>query len=884
MQSIERRARDSLYRFTLMHPERYGNLDAYRSKNADFRELLRRVLPDGWTVTETPGVWCEARPPEHRIPDTGFKIHLSTTHDRAREILEATVPILMEERVVFKVLVDEQILDLSNSHTWGRGACGKFVTVYPLDVDQMRRLMERLHEATKSFEGPYILSDKRYKGSKVLFYRYGAFRGFQRINVYGELMPVLRTDDGRLIPDLRLPYFMLPEGVDDPFPDDDEADAETIIHGRYKAVSALGTSSKGGVYKCIDLETHTEVVVKEARPHVNRGRGNPYDAVDCLKNEHRILKLLEGTGAAPRAIEYFQDWEHSFLAMELVRGRQLSAHMASGDFSLILMSDPSAAELRRYCEEFASIAREVIAGLRAIHERGVVIQDISPRNIMLDREQGKVTFIDFEAAYADGGDAATRSPLVRIFTPGFGVEKWSGGRPTVSDDYRALSRVLGEFLYPPTPFFSLAPDHRRQMLSHVAKEKGVPEAFVRLVFGVEEQPEKVDELLAEATRSVNDITAPGPIPPLREDDGLRRIVGEIGGYINDRIRSGSDPLDLPTDYRQFSTNRLSAAYGASGVALFLQRAGVEIPGVFLDALLGEASKIDTKSYAPGLYVGSSGIAWTLLELGMREEAERLMDVAAKSPLLLENADLFYGAAGFGLANLFFLKRLGDERYLKGAVAAFDAIKPKLKSSERGYFYENSGEVYHSLAFGASGIGYFALRLYQATGEEEHLDYAKGLFRFDLASAEEKQGLPLFFRSKRERVYYPYWNIGSAGIGSVALRFYEALKDERYVQIAQAIGRYLAGKYTVFPTNFAGMAGIGGFFVDLHRATGEGSYLEEARRFVDRIMLFAIEKPSGVVFPGEELLRISTDYGTGSAGTGTLLHRIVAGGGVPYFDL
>ena len=80
-----------------------------------------------------------------------------------------------------------------------------------------------------------------------------------------------------------------------------------------------------------------------------------------------------------------------------------------------------------------------------------------------------------------------------------------------------------------------------------------------------------------------------------------------------------------------------------------------------------------------------------------------------------------------------------------------------------------------------------------------------------------------------------------------------------------------------------MAGIGNFFVDLHRRTGEAGYLEEARRFADRVMLFAIEKPGGLVFPGEDLVRISTDYGTGSAGIGTFLHRILTGDGLPYLD-
>ncbi|MFY0577841.1 hypothetical protein ACN28S_29135 [Cystobacter fuscus] len=62
--------------------------------------------------------------PEPSFPDTGFKIHVSTAHDRAREILTTVVPLLVAERVAFKVLVDEFVLDLSNSHMWARGASG----------------------------------------------------------------------------------------------------------------------------------------------------------------------------------------------------------------------------------------------------------------------------------------------------------------------------------------------------------------------------------------------------------------------------------------------------------------------------------------------------------------------------------------------------------------------------------------------------------------------------------------------------------------------------------------------------------------------------------------------------------------------------------------
>jgi uncharacterized protein YyaL (SSP411 family) len=260
-----------------------------------------------------------------------------------------------------------------------------------------------------------------------------------------------------------------------------------------------------------------------------------------------------------------------------------------------------------------------------------------------------------------------------------------------------------------------------------------------------------------------------------------------------------------------------------------------------------------------------------------------MDSAGSSPILFDNADLFYGAAGWGLANLYFFDKLGDDKYLRSAALAFDKIKPMLSKDKDGYSYKNTGAVWSGLAHGASGIGYFALRLSQVTRREEHLEVAKRLFDFDLAKAEEEEGHVVFRRSVGEQMSYPYWRIGSAGIGCVAVRFHAALGDERYIAMARRIASYLTGAYSVFPTNFIGMGGFANFIIDMYRHTGEEAYGDEARRLVDRILLFAIEKPAGIALPGEDLLRLSTDYGTGSAGTGTIIHRIVAGGGIPYLD-
>lgn len=882
MADIERRAGRNIFLFTLGHGERYSCLARYRSRRAEFRTLVRGLLPDGWALGEGEGIWCMARPPVERMPDAGFKIHLSATNKTASALISAVVPILVTEGVSFKFLVDEAMLDFNNSSCRDSGSCGKFITIYPADINRFRWLIEHIHEATANFDGPYILSDKRYEGNKVLFYRYGAFRGRAHVNVYGEMEMFLVAPDGQIIRDVRFPYFSLPSGVADPYPAVEHEVVEPVLKGRYKATRMMSSSSKGGVYRCIDLETGVEVVVKEARPFVNRGQQTPYDAIDCLKNEHEILKLLESTGVTPRVLDLFQDWENEFLIMELAGGVPLSAYRASEGFSILFMTRIDKADLQRYCTEFIGIARRLLDGTRAIHARGVVIQDLAPQNLLFDPESLKVTFVDFEAAYADreGG----RGPIIQVHTPGFGEEKRGRDeRATTDDDYRALGSVFGDLLYPVTPFFTIAPQSRGPLLKHFAKEKGIPKALVRLILGVGDQPERIDALLSEAEQSLKDITAPAPLSPLRQDADLRRIINEIVSYLRSQTCCGDDPLDLPTDYRRYTTNGLNVAYGAAGIASFLRRVTGEAPEAMLDALLVEASRIDNDHYAPGLYVGTSGIAWTLLDLGLRREAEALMNVAARSPLLFESADMFYGAAGFGLANLFFFEQLGGEEYLAHAIDAFHSIRSKLQRVDAGYFYESAGDVYHGLAHGASGIGYFMLRLYQATGQEEHLEYGRGLLNFDLASAEERGETLVFRRSAREPVLAPYWRSGSAGIGCVALRFHAVLNDARYLHMARKVAQCLEGKYSVSPANLSGMAGIGHFFLDMHLATREGSYLDEARRFVDRIMLFAVERPAGIVFPGEGLLRVSTDHATGSAGIGAFLQRILTCTGIPFFD-
>jgi hypothetical protein len=52
--------------------------------------------------------------------------------------------------------------------------------------------------------------------------------------------------------------------------------------------------------------------------------------------------------------------------------------------------------------------------------------------------------------------------------------------------------------------------------------------------------------------------------------------------------------------------------------------------------------------------------------------------------------------------------------------------------------------------------------------------------------------------------------------------------------------------------------------------------EALQRLIAGILLFKVEKPNGISFPGYELYRLSCDFATGSAGIALFLHEYLTG--------
>lgn len=873
---------DDSYFYLHADPELFEPLERFQAQERDFIQPVRRILPEDWRLGRK-SIWVHASPPLASIPAHGWKIHLSATLANAPAILTTTARILAPLNVPFKFSADKTILQMVNGKRWSRGGAGKFVTLYPRDQEQCGELLESLHRALIGYNGPYILSDRRYRDSGVVYYRFGGIHPTRRLDVEGKAVPVMQLQDGQIMDDERTPFFRLPSGMTDPFatPSDPGREGEeegeaTLKNGRYRIESVISFSNPGGVYVALDQETGQKVLIKEARPFTNVSpRGT--DAVWLLKKEHRLLTLMADTAVAPRPIDFFKDWEHHYLVEELIDGRVLRGFMAQHTPGLRtrLTADYAREFFARYRHVFGRISR----ALALLHERGIVFSDLSHYNVMVLKDGEDIRLIDFEGAYEQGIDIPTV-----LYTPGFApAQVIEEGTATPADDYFALGGLMLAGLIPINSLMALNPRAHEPFLAAMTRDLGLP---VPLAESIRELMVQDRTLRPELPRVIAVLAADHPVEPdlsraaWTDDDRAecQAMLDRTLDYIAAKADVSRQDRLFPADPAVFATNPLSVAHGACGVASVLLRArGVVEPAV-LDWILSRP--IAAEDYPPGLYIGLSGIAWSLLELGLREKAEDAMRIASGHPLVWTSPDLFHGAAGWGMAQIRFFLETGNEEYLDRAKDAGRFLLGSRQEEDGRCWWPAQGATCCGLAHGASGVSLFLLYLYRVTGHEEFLTAGHQGMQFVASRALRNPEGGLTWKAKEgELTFTPYWRWGSAGIGSVLLRYRRVLGDPTYgTKILDGLLVDTDRKYTIFPGRFFGLAGIGDFYLDLAELGGDReTALAGARKVLSGIRLFQLERPAGVAFPGETLSRISCDYGTGGAGIALFLHRLLHGG-------
>ncbi|MEE1783795.1 class III lanthionine synthetase LanKC [Streptomyces sp. SP17BM10] len=829
-------------------------------------------VPPGWRRSRD-GVWVYLHPEGVTLPEQGWKVHVSGALDEAPQIIDTVIGFCRDERVSVKFLASPEIVLKANSKYAPRGSSGKLLTLYPLDEQELRRVLEGLEPLLKGRRGPYILSDLRWRDS-LLFVRYGAFRQLYCLDAQGRTVSALRDADGRLVPDLRRPVFSVPQWVEVPAFLAAQIEARALEQGApeefpYTIERALHFSNGGGVYKARDRRDGRLVVLREARPLAGLDQHGA-DAVVRLHRERDMLRRLDGLDFVPRLYEHRVVWEHEYLVEEFVEGEKLERFLFTGRHPL-LDGDAGPERIAEYTAQALDFAEQLAAMLRTLHERGVAFGDLHPGNVMV-RPDGRLALVDFELAFdlADGVPPA-------FGAPGFISPAARSG--TAVDEY-ALA-CLRLFLFLPLTFLIELDSAKAGHLARAAAERfALPDGWAQelvarlaaatggaLPAGRVELATRADGAGAGAgaagTRAV-DTGATGTgaaavLPALDDPAGVRRVMDDLAeGILAAATPHRTDRL-YPGDPEQFARAGVDLAHGASGVLYALAEAGYPVPGEHVEWLLRAAR--DPKVVRPGLYDGLHGAALALERMGRRDDA---LDVLRRAGTLREvrsglgvlGADLASGLAGIGLNLLHFADRCADPSLAEEAVTVAGVLTgPEAPALGRGRV---------GLLHGGSGVALFLVRLFEHTGEARWLQAAEAALARDLATARlDGKGL-LLTEDDRATAYL---GAGSAGAAVAARALLRHRDDPRLAEAVEQAERACAAEFVLMPGLFEGRAGL----ICALAGSSSPQVRGQAARQVERLAWHLVRHEGRAAVPGHQLFRLSTDLATGSAGVLLALH-------------
>ncbi|WP_214413204.1 class IV lanthionine synthetase LanL [Sphaerisporangium fuscum] len=832
----------------------------------------REIYPD-----ET---WISVHDPRFDIPVQGWKIHVSARPGTLTETLDRVLPILLSAPCDFKVARSAEVLRELNHGDRDPGVVGKALTVYPAQ-DAIVELGHALADALTGMTGPRIVSDRRIRRDAPVYYRYAPFAPQYRVDENGDFELVVVGPDGERLPGAARPEYFCPPWATDPFrpapasPTPDEApsaasgeapsgaEGARIIGGRYRVTSGVVRGPRGNVYRATDADGR-RIVVKEARAYVGEGA----DGIDMrmyLRNDRRILQALAGVDGVPELIDHFRHGEDEFLVMTDAGSRDLHRYVGENG---LFFDDP--ADTGR---DLGVLASRLLEVLDAVHARGVVIRDLSPKNIVLG-EDGRCTLIDF-------GNSRYEGLQLPGWSRGYSTPDQHTGRPSEpADDYFSLGATLfyaatgmNPIIIDPDPLRGL--ERTLMCLDRLfpGVTTGVRGLLPRLL---SLDPAERTEAAAEIRAGRHGRTAPTsrrPCPP------APKLTGDLLASMLDHtrrecVRFAEHLMEGPEDVRRSSPPVTNVYGGSAGIGMELLQHG-ESRQVGADLARWTARVMPPTTLPPALYFGRTGTALFLTAARLTAAP----DLGTPEPVTFtgtQRGDQAHGVAGIGAGHLSLAALDPDPRHLELAArcakllvagdfsAAEDAVAPAQPGS--------AVAVEKAFAHGTAGQVDFLISYAEATGDPE----IEAAAREQVAAlAVETEALVTELAARAARPMGASWCQGMSGIVSVMAHAARAYDEDGYLTLAARGARAclaIAPQAWVV-SQCCGLAGIGEALIDMALTTGDDEYWRGAERIAELMVTRSGGEPGRPIFAGNDLDTASFTWSTGASGVLSFLRRL-----------
>ena len=204
--------------------------------------------------------------------------------------------------------------------------------------------------------------------------------------------------------------------------------------GRYEIVSLLGAGGMGEVYRARDPQLGREVGVK-----ILAGRGAiTSEQLRRFEREARAVGALNHSNILT-VYDVGVERDIPYVVSELLEGETLRSRLDAGPLPVA---------------EALDIALQIVSGLTAAHDKGVVHRDIKPENLFITGD-GLVKILDFglakqtggfPASHGAGGTSISEEGLL-LGTAGYmSPEQVRGRQADARSDVFAFGAVLYEML------------------------------------------------------------------------------------------------------------------------------------------------------------------------------------------------------------------------------------------------------------------------------------------------------------------------------------------------------------------------------------------------------------------------------------------------------
>ena len=195
-----------------------------------------------------------------------------------------------------------------------------------------------------------------------------------------------------------------------------------MLGGRYSILKELGHGGMGTVYQVLDAQTQEIIALKLLRPELACDR----HSLKRFEKELRLARTITHPNVC-RSHSFGWTPESAYITMEFIEGRTLRQRLRPG----FALSMPCGLE----------IARQICAGLFALHRHGIVHRDLKPENVIVT-DRGKVVLLDFGLARLVGTESTISAASVG--TPAYMAPEQIEGRIV---DHHADIYALGLGLY-----------------------------------------------------------------------------------------------------------------------------------------------------------------------------------------------------------------------------------------------------------------------------------------------------------------------------------------------------------------------------------------------------------------------------------------------------